>query len=111
MLDLRFVVENKDRILAMLASRGQSLEQVRALPGLEDADPWALDAERREALQKVEAAPPPPAAGGEEIARRGRAKEDAARPQGRDEGRLRRDQGPGGAARRPSRRSSARSCS
>jgi seryl-tRNA synthetase len=78
MLDLRFVVENKDRILAMLASRGQSLDQVRAFPGLEGIDPWVLDAERREAIQQVEALRHRQRVAGEEIARKGRAKEDAA---------------------------------
>ena len=48
MLDLRFVVENKDKIVAMLAARGQSLDQVGAvLPGLQGVDPWVLDKERR----------------------------------------------------------------
>ena len=77
MLDLRFVVENKNRILAMLKSRGQSLEHVCALPGLEGTDPWALDVERRDAIQKVEALRHRQRLAGEEIARRGRAKEDA----------------------------------
>ena len=77
MLDLRFVVENKDRVLALLASRGQSLDQVGTFPGLEGVDPWALDVERREAIQKVEALRHRQRLAGEEIARKGRAKEDA----------------------------------
>jgi seryl-tRNA synthetase len=76
-LDLRFVVENKERVLAMLAARGQTLEQLRSWPGLEDADPWMLDAERRAVIQEVEKLRHEQRTVGEEIARRGRAKEDA----------------------------------
>jgi seryl-tRNA synthetase len=76
-LDLRFVVENKERVLAMLAARGQTLEQLRSWPGLEDADPWTLDAERRAVIQEVEKLRHEQRTVGEEIARRGRAKEDA----------------------------------
>jgi seryl-tRNA synthetase len=77
MLDRRFVVENKDRVLEMLKARGQSLDQVRAYPGLAGADPWALDAERREIIQKVEALRHRQRLAGEEIARLGRDKKDA----------------------------------
>jgi seryl-tRNA synthetase len=77
MLDLKFVVENKERVLEGLASRGQSLEQLQAWPGLEGVDPWALDAQRRTAIQKVEQLRHRQRLAGEEIARRGRAKEDA----------------------------------
>src|SRR5260221_14790765 len=38
-LDLRWVVENREAVLAMLRSRGQSLEQIQAWPGLEGVDP------------------------------------------------------------------------
>jgi seryl-tRNA synthetase len=76
-LDLRFVVENKERVVAMLAARGQSLEQLRSWPGLEDADPWTLDAERRAVIQGVEKLRHEQRTVGEEIARRGRAKEDS----------------------------------
>ena len=34
MLDLKYVVENREAVLAMLESRGQSLAAVQALPGL-----------------------------------------------------------------------------
>src|SRR5262245_51289019 len=61
----------------MLADRGQSLDQVRAWPGLAGVDPWALDAERRAAIQKVEQLRHRQRVVGEEIARRGRAREDA----------------------------------
>jgi seryl-tRNA synthetase len=77
MLDLRYVVENRDSVLAMLASRGQTLEQVQAFPGLAGVDPWALDAERRALIQEVEQARHRQRTVGEEIARRGKAKEDA----------------------------------
>ena len=77
MLDLRFVVENREQILAMLASRGQSLEQIQAGPGLSGTDPWRLDAERRALIQEVEQLRHQQRKVGEEIARRGKAKEDA----------------------------------
>ncbi len=46
MLERRFVVENKEQVLALLESRGQPLLQ---------GDPWALDARRRELIQEAEA--------------------------------------------------------
>ena len=54
MLDLKYVVENREAVLAMLASRGQGLEDVQAFPGLAGVDPWALDTERRALIQEVE---------------------------------------------------------
>ena len=54
MLDLKFVVENRERVLAALLSRGQTLEQIQSWPGLQGIDPWTLDGERRAAIQKVE---------------------------------------------------------
>ena len=77
MLDLRFVVENRDRILGMLAARGQSLEQIQAWPDLAEVDPWALDAERRALIGEVEQLRHRQRVAGEEIARRGKSKEDA----------------------------------
>ena len=77
MLDLKFVVENREAVLAMLASRGQDLAQVQAFPGLDGVDPWALDAERRALIQEVEQLRHRQRTVGEEIARRGKAKEDA----------------------------------
>ncbi len=71
MLDLRWVVDNREAVLKMLADRGSSAE---ALP----ADPWALDADRRLLLQQVEQLRHRQRLCGEEIARRGRAREDAA---------------------------------
>jgi seryl-tRNA synthetase len=77
MLDLKFVVENKEAVLAMLASRGQSVRDVQAFPGLADVDPWSLDAERRALIQEVEGLRHRQRQVGEEIARRGKAKQDA----------------------------------
>jgi seryl-tRNA synthetase len=77
MLDLKFVVESREAVLAMLASRGQSLADVQAFPGLAGVDPWALDAERRALIREVESLRHRQRVVGEEIARRGRAKEDA----------------------------------
>jgi seryl-tRNA synthetase len=71
MLDLKWVVEDRARVEAMLASRRQRLDTSRG-------DPWALDQERRTLLQKVEQLRHRQRVCGEEIARRGKAKEDAA---------------------------------
>ena len=77
MLDLKYVVENREALLAMLASRGQALEDVQAFPGLAGVDPWALDTERRALILEVEQLRHRQRVAGEEIARRGKAKEDA----------------------------------
>jgi seryl-tRNA synthetase len=71
MLDLRWVVENRAAVEQMLADRGGTLDLSRG-------DPWALDAERRALLQRVEHLRHRQKVCGEEIARRGRAREDAA---------------------------------
>jgi len=71
MLDLRWVVENRAAVEQMLADRGGTLDLSRG-------DPWALDGERRALLQKVEQLRHRQKVCGEEIARRGRAREDAA---------------------------------
>ena len=71
MLDLRWVVENRAAVEQMLADRGGALD-------LSLGDPWALDTERRALLQKVEQLRHRQKVCGEEIARRGRAREDAA---------------------------------
>ena len=55
MLDLKFVVENRDTVLSALAARGQGLATIQAFPGLEGVDPWALDGERRALIQETEA--------------------------------------------------------
>jgi seryl-tRNA synthetase len=77
MLDLKYVVENRDQVLSMLAARGQSLEQIKAWPGLAGTDPWALDGERRALIQEVEQLRHQQRKVGEEIARRAKAREDA----------------------------------
>jgi seryl-tRNA synthetase len=77
MLDLKFVVENKEAVLAMLAARGQGLDELQAFPGLAGVDPWALDAERRALIREVEELRHRQRVAGEEIARRGKAKQDA----------------------------------
>jgi seryl-tRNA synthetase len=77
MLDLKYVVENRERVLSMLAARGQSLEQIQAGPGLAGTDPWALDGERRALIREVEQLRHRQRKVGEEIARRGKAREDA----------------------------------
>jgi seryl-tRNA synthetase len=70
-LDLKLVVENRNRVLNALARRGLSLEQVTAA-----GDPWALDSRRRDLLQKVEGLRHRQRVAGEEIARLAKAKED-----------------------------------
>jgi len=77
MLDPKFVVQNREAVLAMLVSRGQGLEQLQGFPGLAGVDPWALDTERRALIQEVEQLRHRQRVAGEEIARRGKAKEDA----------------------------------
>jgi seryl-tRNA synthetase len=71
-LDLRYVVENREAVLDMVRRRGLNVEAIFA-----QADPWALDAERRSILQKVEQLRHRQRVAGEEIARRGKAREDA----------------------------------
>ena len=73
MLELRYVADNKDLILAMLKDRGEDPARVFA-----EADPWDLDMKRREIIQKVEGLRHKQRLAGEEIARRGKAKEDTA---------------------------------
>jgi seryl-tRNA synthetase len=76
-LELKWAVENKERILEMLAQRGQSLEQIQQWPGLEKADIWALDVTRRSSIREVEDLRHRQRTVGEEIARLGRARQDA----------------------------------
>ena len=78
MLDLKFVVENREAVLRALAARGQSLESVQAFPGVGNQDPWTLDGERRALIQQTEELRHKQRTVGEEIARRGKAKQDAA---------------------------------
>jgi seryl-tRNA synthetase len=67
-LDLRFIVENREQVAARLATRGP----MEALDGLLE-----LDSRRRIAIQRVEELRHRQRLSGEEIARLGRAKEDA----------------------------------
>lgn len=71
MLELRYVADNKDAILTMIKDRGDDPAKVFAV-----ADPWELDKSRREIIQKVETLRHRQRLAGEEIARRGKAKED-----------------------------------
>ena len=73
MLDLKRVVDEKDEVLARLRRRGGDAEQA-----LLDADPSALDHERRIVLQRVEQLRHRQRVVGEDIAKRGRAGEDTA---------------------------------
>jgi len=73
-LDLKWVVENREALEAMLEARGQSLA---ALVSDKGADPWTLDARRRELIQEADALRHRQRECGEEIARRGREKQDA----------------------------------
>jgi seryl-tRNA synthetase len=70
-LELRYVADHKDEILTMIKDRGDDPSRVFA-----EADPWELDAKRREIIQKVEALRHKQRLAGEEIARKGKAKED-----------------------------------
>jgi seryl-tRNA synthetase len=70
MLDLKSVAENRERVTELLASRGQALSSG-------EGDLWARDAERRALIMKVETLRHQQRVCGEEIARRGKAKEDA----------------------------------
>jgi len=70
MLDLKFVAENRETVTERLRSRGQALETG-------DADLWSLDGERRALITKVETLRHRQRVCGEEIARLGKAKEDA----------------------------------
>lgn len=71
MLELRYVADHKDEIHTMLRDRGDDPSRVFAA-----ADPWELDAQRREIIQKVESLRHKQRLAGEEIARKGKAKED-----------------------------------
>src|SRR5262245_17516425 len=57
----------------MLKDRGENPAKVFA-----ESDPWLLDTRRREIIQKVESLRHRQRVAGEEIARRGKAKEDTA---------------------------------
>jgi seryl-tRNA synthetase len=71
-LDLRWVVENREAVSEMLRRRSQDPAKV-----FDGVDPWALDVERRQTIQKVDELRHRQNVVGEEIARRSRAQEDA----------------------------------
>ena len=71
MLDLKRVVEDREEVLERLRRRGRDAEQ-----SLVSADPWALDQDRRTALQQVEQLRHRQKVVGEEIAQKARARED-----------------------------------
>ncbi|HVR72452.1 MAG TPA: serine--tRNA ligase [Vicinamibacteria bacterium] len=73
MLDAKLLVDDRARVMERMAARGLDETQVLAV-----GDPWALDAERRRVLLRVEELRHRQRVCGEEIARRGKAKEDAA---------------------------------
>jgi seryl-tRNA synthetase len=70
-LDLKRVVEDREQVLEHLRRRGREAEQA-----LLAADPWTLDQDRRSALQQVEQLRHRQKVVGEEIAQKGRARED-----------------------------------
>jgi seryl-tRNA synthetase len=69
LLDLKFLLDNQEAVAALLEKRGQGAAVERLLE---------LDADRRKLLQRVEGLRHRQRVCGEEIARRGRAREDAA---------------------------------
>jgi len=71
-LELRYVADHKDAIETMIRDRGDDPARVFA-----EVDPWALDVRRREIIQKVEALRHRQRLAGAEIAKRGKAREDA----------------------------------
>jgi len=73
LLELKYVVENRERVTEMLGRRGQSLTDA----GLDAADPWALDIERRSVIQEVEQLRHRQRVCGGEIARIAKARGDA----------------------------------
>jgi len=72
-LDLKFVVENRDVVLELLGRRGLSPEALR----VQGSDPWELDLARRTAIREVEDLRHRQNVCGTEIARLARSGEDA----------------------------------
>ena len=68
-LDVRKLVDERDAVEAGLRRRGFAFSA--------DGDPWSLDAQRRTVIGEVEQLRHDQRKAGEEIARRGRSKEDA----------------------------------
>jgi seryl-tRNA synthetase len=71
LLDLKYVVESRERMVETLARRGQALDPAQG-------ELWSLDTERRQSLQRVESLRHRQRLVGEDIARRSRAGEDTA---------------------------------
>jgi seryl-tRNA synthetase len=76
-LDLKWLVENRAAVEKMLENRGSSWAKLASQEFAGQIDPWAIDQARRSAIQKVDEKRHQQRVAGEEIARRGRAKEDA----------------------------------
>jgi seryl-tRNA synthetase len=76
LLDLKYVVDNRDEIAEMLESRGARLDAVLAEAGLSGEDPWSLDEQRRSAIQEVDGLRHRQKQVGEQIARLGRERGD-----------------------------------
>jgi seryl-tRNA synthetase len=74
-LDKKYIIENKEALIEMLACRGQKIESLWGA-GRDPVDLWELDAQRRAVIQRSEELRHKQKVCGEEIASRGRAKED-----------------------------------
>jgi seryl-tRNA synthetase len=85
-LDIRNVVENRERVEERLAARGVDLLAVAEAAGLPGKDLWSLDRERREALQRVEKLRHEQRLAGEEIGKLARAKQDVSELKARQKG-------------------------
>jgi seryl-tRNA synthetase len=72
-LDLKYVIANKERVEELLRRRQVGLDALEM-----EFTPWALDATRRAQIQVIEQLRHRQRLAGEEIGRRARAKEDAA---------------------------------
>jgi seryl-tRNA synthetase len=53
-LDLKWVVENREQVWRMLGQRGEAEQAIRLSFGLPDGSFWSLDSERRRLIQEVE---------------------------------------------------------
>jgi seryl-tRNA synthetase len=85
-LDIRNVVENRERVEERLAARGVDLLAVAEAAGLPGKDLWSLDRERRDALQRVEKLRHEQRLAGEEIGKLARAKQDVSELKARQKG-------------------------
>lgn len=72
MLDLKYLIDNEQRVKDLLRRRQSPIDDLAA-----EQSPWALDSRRRELLKVVEELRHRQRVAGEEIGRRARAKEDA----------------------------------